>query len=121
MGGDLDVRSVLQAARAGAGISPLYRWLWDHHEQLLPELAKRGVNWAAMAQQFQEADIKAGRGSVATAEVVRQTWNRVCRAKGRGQGGVKKKPQAADLPPDKDEQAIEPATKPKFGFAKPRG
>lgn len=76
---ELEIGAVIKAARDSSARSPLYIWLHDRHDMLLPELSRYGVNWQALADQFAAAGIQAGRGCVPTSKSVRQTWHRVRR------------------------------------------
>ena len=76
----LPVEDVIAAARTGTR-SPLYEYLWKEYDALLPELTpergKASINWAAVAEKFRKAEIKAGRDKDVTEQIVRQTWWRV--------------------------------------------
>lgn len=96
---DVIAAARVQAGRRGPVHSPLYEWLWRHHDRLAPEFdPPRTPNWREVAQTLAARGIMAGpapRGGdpaprPPTAELVRRTWAKVVRDKARqaaGDGG----------------------------------
>lgn len=74
-----DVRVLMSALQAGASPrqSPVYRWLDEHHDELLASLGDRRVEWATFAAHLGTLGLTDGKGTVVTGSVARNTWHRV--------------------------------------------
>lgn len=57
--------------------SPLYDWLYAHHDALTERLAR--PRWAALAELLANREIMDGRGHAPSGETVRKTWWKVRR------------------------------------------
>ena len=83
-----DAREVIEAVRA-EGVakpgtySPLYRWMWAHHDTLCDELGVPGLRgqWARVAAVLAARGLTDGRGKTPTERTARETWWKVRRAK----------------------------------------
>lgn len=89
-----DVLAVLkrQPSKVRGGHSPVYLWLWRHHEHLKGELTlPRRMNWSALADELGRRGIMDGDGKPPTAERTRKAWWQVGRDKeaaAEGQAGA---------------------------------
>ena len=69
------------ALREGGGLhSPLYRWLYKHHDVVALERARHQVTWDALARQLALRGVGHRDGGKASAASLRVTWSRVRRA-----------------------------------------
>lgn len=103
-----DVLAVLkrQPSKVRGGHSPVYLWLWRHHEHLKGELTlPRRMNWSALADELGRRGIMDGDGKPPTAERTRKAWWQVGRDKEAAAAGTiqrrrrAKQAQAAPSPP----------------------
>lgn len=85
-----------QVARARiAGRSPLYQWLWDHYDELAPQLDVKGAPWKATAEVYGK---NTGRAAP-TRGAVRQAWRLVRASKQRVGARVSARPDFSSLSP----------------------
>lgn len=71
-----------QPSRLRGGHSPIYLWLWQHHELLKEQLdLPRRSDWPALAAELGQRGVKDGVGKPPTAERIRKAWWQVCRDK----------------------------------------
>lgn len=74
------VRSVL-ATLAGdprqGGRSRLYRWMRNHHDELIAGFAEHRPSWVLLAAEFTRLGLTDRRGVAVSAETARKTWFRV--------------------------------------------
>ena len=71
-----------QPSRMRGGHSPIYLWLWRHHERLKGELnLPRRTDWPALAGELGKRGIVDGNGKPPTAERTRKAWWQVNRDK----------------------------------------
>lgn len=79
-GGDVSdqtLERIRQAVERGSTRSPLYRWLWRHHDDFLALVSEGRPSWSAVAKELDELGYRNGVGGKLTGETVRQTWLRV--------------------------------------------
>ena len=95
-----------QPSRVRGGHSPVYLWLWQHHEHLKGELTlPRRMDWSALAGELGRRGIMDGNGKPPTAERTRKAWWQVGRDKEAVTAGTfqrrrkAKQVQAAPSPP----------------------
>lgn len=71
-----------QPSKVRGGHSPIYLWLWRHHDQLQGELnLPRRTDWSALASELGKRGIMDGNGKPPTAERTRKAWWQVNRDK----------------------------------------
>ena len=71
-----------QPSRVQGGHSPVYLWLWQHHERLKGELSlPRRTDWSALAGELGKRGIVDGNGKPLTAARTRKAWWQVNRDK----------------------------------------
>ncbi len=71
-----------QPSKMRGGHSPLYLWLWRHHEQLKGELnLPRRTDWSALAGELGRRGIMDGNGKPPTTDRTRKAWWQVNRDK----------------------------------------
>ena len=71
-----------QPSKVRGGHSPVYLWLWRHHDQLQGELnLPRRTDWSALAGELGKRGIMDGNGKPPTAERTRKAWWQVGRDK----------------------------------------
>ncbi len=71
-----------QPSKVRGGHSPVYLWLWRHHDQLQGELnLPRRTDWSALADELGKRGIVDGNGKPPTAERTRKAWWQVGRDK----------------------------------------
>ncbi len=65
--------------------SPLFWWLFEHHDELAVEAAgsRVGVPWSRLCSGFAEAGLTAVDGTAVKPETARKTWQRVRKEKAR--------------------------------------
>ena len=65
--------------------SPLFWWLFDHHDELAVEAAasRVGLPWSRLCSGFAEAGLTAVDGTAVRPETARKTWQRVRKEKAR--------------------------------------
>lgn len=84
------------------GHSPVYLWLWRHHDQLQGELnLPRRTDWSALAGELGKRGIVDGNGKPPTAERTRKAWWQVGRDKEALAAGTirrRRKPAQAAAP-----------------------
>ncbi|WP_140886540.1 hypothetical protein [Muricoccus nepalensis] len=72
------IERIARASAQGKGRSPLYRWMREHYDRLVPLLDR--PDWEAVAAEFQAAGIThGGSGATLSATTTRQTWWKVKR------------------------------------------
>src|SRR3954471_439934 len=76
---DAELQRIAELARAGAGRSPLYRWLRTRHDAFAALLEETRPNWRTLAEGFAELGIATAEGKPVAAEAARHTWWRVRR------------------------------------------
>lgn len=83
-----DAREVIETVRAEASAkpstySPLYRWMWVHHDTLRDELGVPGLRgqWGKVAAALAARGLTDGGGKTPTERTARETWWKVRRAK----------------------------------------
>ena len=72
-----ELERIRKAAEGGSSRSPLYLWLWRHHDRFADIVSVTRPNWNRLAAEFGELGFKNELGGVLTGAVVRQTWVRV--------------------------------------------
>ena len=73
-----DLSLLAEAVRAGAGFSPLFRWLRANHDAFAELVDGARPNWARIAAAFAEMGIAQPDGTPINAATARHTWWR-CR------------------------------------------
>lgn len=76
---DAELQRIAELAKAGAGRSPLYRWLRTRHDAFAALLEETRPNWRTLAEGFAELGITTADGKLIAAEAVRHIWWRVRR------------------------------------------
>ena len=117
------VRDVLKAARQQAGRrggvhSPLYEWLWEHHDEVAGDFNPPSTpNWTAVAETLKNVGVLAGPTPrtgvprVPTGDLLRRTCLRVLRDKQRvAHGGDETRRKARTTP--RREQSLPPEATP---------
>jgi hypothetical protein len=87
-----------RAGRAGSRRSPLYVWMWDHRDVLIPWFRSHQPNWDGVLAATHELGLLDRRGQMPTKQTLQQTWRRLLAAAER-----EKKlpaPQATPTAPD---------------------
>jgi hypothetical protein len=118
---------VLAAARSPDDRhSPLYRWMWRHHDALSRQFAAHPPSWGALIQVFAEAGLFDRSGKPANAKTARQTWTRVVAAVARVRAARVKQERPATPPPGPGEIAygvrkVEPPAPPTDAGERPAG
>jgi hypothetical protein len=77
--GDVQLKRITELAKAGAGRSPLYRWLRTRHDAFAALLEETRPNWSTLAEGFAELGIAKPDGKPIAAEAARHVWWRVRR------------------------------------------
>ncbi len=77
--GDAQLKRIAELAKAGAGRSPLYRWLRTRHDAFAALLEETRPNWTTLAEGFAELGIAKSDGKPIAAEAARNVWWRVRR------------------------------------------
>ena len=71
-----------QPPKVRGGHSPIYLWLWQHHDRLKSDLnLPRRTDWSALAGELGKRGIVDGDGKQPTAERTRKAWWQVNRDK----------------------------------------
>ena len=71
-----------QPSKVRGGHSPVYLWLWRHHEHLKGELTlPRRTDWSTLAGELGRRGVMDGNGKPPTAERTRKAWWQVGRDK----------------------------------------
>lgn len=76
---DAELQRITELATAGAGRSPLYRWLRTRHDAFAALLEVTRPNWRTLAEGFAELGIATPDGKPVTAAAARHVWWRVRR------------------------------------------
>lgn len=83
-----NAREVIETVRAegrarASTYSPLYRWLWAHHDALRDELGAPDLRgqWDRVAAALAGRGLTDGSGKAPTARTARETWWKVRRAR----------------------------------------
>ena len=76
---DVELQRIAELAKAGAGRSPLYRWLRTRHDAFAALLEETRPNWRTLAEGFAELGIATADGKPITAAAARHVWWRVRR------------------------------------------
>ena len=77
--GDVQLKRIAELAKAGAGRSPLYRWLRTRHDAFAALLEETRPTWTTLAEGFAELGIAKADGKPIAAEAARHVWWRVRR------------------------------------------
>ena len=77
--GDAQLQRIAELAKAGAGRSPLYRWLRTRHDAFAALLEETRPDWRTLAEGFAELGIGKSDGKPIAAEAARHVWWRVRR------------------------------------------
>ena len=85
------ITEIVQAG--GDAHSPLYRWMWKHHDRLVELLATTRPDWKRLAEGFAEIGLTGADGRPMSRQAARHTWWRVRRDKANAARGV---PGSAD-------------------------
>lgn len=101
-----------------AGRSVLYRWMRQHHDELLAKWAGLRIDWIATCARFAAAGLTDRRGKPPTPGTAQKTWQRVRHdvARARSQADQTGKQPAASPPLEPTEDPP-----PRFRLAVPRG
>ena len=76
---DAELQRIAELAKAGAGRSPLYRWLRTRHDAFAALLEETRPNWRTLAEGFAELGITTADGKPIAAAAARHAWWRVRR------------------------------------------
>jgi hypothetical protein len=78
------ITKVVDAMRAKPrkGRGAVYRWLWDHHAELVRAFAETDAGWDAVSGAMCEAGVVGARGRSPTRKSLPKVWARVVRDKG---------------------------------------
>jgi hypothetical protein len=111
-----DVSRLLQKAILD-GRSEIYRWLWQHYDELAAVLNAPRAPWSALSRAIRESGNWSAGSSGPTRQAVRDAWLRVERTK-QQQRPKTPKPASVAYPrpqpaPDDDDGFIFPNTKPR--------
>ncbi len=121
-----DVDDVLAAlkrhpSKVRGGHSPIYLWLWRHHEQLQGELnLPRRTDWSALAGELGKRGILDGNAKPPTAERTRKAWWQVNRDKEALAAGTlrrRRKPVQPSRAPDEATRQVQAAPSPSANAA----
>jgi hypothetical protein len=75
----IDLADILRASVRANERSPLFRWFYEHHDEVWAALAGRRILWRAFCALFDEAGLTDATGKPPTERTARQTWYRVRR------------------------------------------
>lgn len=70
-----EIRDV--ASSRGSRRSPLYQWLWTHHDAFLAAVSGRMPDWSALGEAFGRHGVHDGSGKAPSGRTLSQTWRRV--------------------------------------------
>lgn len=73
----IEFADILRASARADERSPLFRWFYEHHDEVTAALAGRRVLWRTFCALFHEAGLTDATGKSPTARTARQTWYRV--------------------------------------------
>ena len=73
------LQRVLASLRRNEKRSPLFRWLAEHHDEILEAVSGERIDWATAAESFKQAGLNDATGKPATAKIARATWYKVRR------------------------------------------
>ena len=76
---DAELQRIAELAKAGAGRSPLYRWLRTRHDAFAALLEETRPSWRTLAEGFAELGITTADGKPIAAAAARHVWWRVRR------------------------------------------
>ena len=76
---DAELQRIAELAKAGAGRTPLYRWLRTRHDAFAALLEETRPNWRTLAEGFAELGITTADGKPIAAAAARHVWWRVRR------------------------------------------
>jgi hypothetical protein len=114
-----DASKLLQKAILD-GRSEIYRWLWQHYDELAAVLNAPRAPWSALSRAIRESGNWSATSSGPTRQAVRDAWLRVERTKQQQRPRTPKpapvahpRPQPPPIPPDDDDGFIFPNTKPR--------
>jgi hypothetical protein len=103
-------RAALEA-HGGGMRSPLFQWMYRHHDALLEMFSEMRPNWPRVTAVLSERGFAGPDGRPLRPETVRKLWLRVRRRHGTGQASGKVKPvvtTTASIPVVTAEAAPEP-------------
>jgi len=58
--------------------SAAYRWLREHHAELVPLFASQQPPWREIAAELTAGDVRGGKGKALTGRALASIWGRVC-------------------------------------------
>jgi hypothetical protein len=73
------LQRVLASLQRNEKRSPLFRWLAEHHDEILEAVSGERIDWATAAESFKQAGLTDATGKPATAKIARATWYKVRR------------------------------------------
>ena len=118
---DVELERIAAIASVGPGRSPLYRWLWERHDDFAALLADNSPDWAALTEGFKSLGLTGRGGVVLIPETVRNTWWRVRKEYGAASRAQRAASSPAEPPrparaaiPEAAAQAAPPSPPPSF-------
>jgi hypothetical protein len=75
----LDIDAVVKAVTRPNERSTLFRWLYEHHDELVEAVKGKRIIWRAFCALFADAGLVNGNGRTPTERTARETWYRVRR------------------------------------------
>jgi hypothetical protein len=109
-----DVAKLRAAAAGDCRGSPLYRWMWRHHDAFRPIADASRPNWKGIAACFTELGYRLSGGGELTPNAVMKTWERVSRRHGAQAAAVRAtaRPQQPEFKGEVAEDASGPVVRP---------
>jgi hypothetical protein len=97
-------------AFSSRGRTKLYRWLWDHFDEL-PPYQKYRVNWLKLTEALNTIPVNASDEKPLTHGMVRKTYERVAKDRDLASAVAKPKPTSAPVAAsDKPQRVFQPPT-----------
>lgn len=75
----LNIDAILATVSRPGDRSPLFCWLYEHHDELAEALQGRRILWRAFCALFIEVGLKDANGNTPTERTARETWYQVRR------------------------------------------
>lgn len=75
-----DTKAILRTVVQSERRSPLFRWMVEHHDELVEASGRDGIHWASFCAQAAKRGLTDTQGRPPTADNARKTWERARRA-----------------------------------------
>lgn len=86
-----DTKAILRTVERSERRSPLFRWMVEHHDELVEASRRDGIHWASFCAEAAKRGLTDTRGHPPTTDNARKTWERVRRVvqKARAEAAAK--------------------------------